>query len=163
MNLSPSWIASLESGSNSAVHWSSIGSSSALDTEIIAWAGCFLAKQDIRYKPFWRKHLYQECRHQTNVCKSCKEYRSCPRSASHIVLWNLYQELRQPLSDITINNMNIAIGHSLSNATGVLFDSVASSAVSNCNFRGGNQGIFDTASPGGNRYINDSFLTNPIV
>ena len=38
MNLSPSWIASLESGGHSAVHWSSIGSPSALDTEIMAWA-----------------------------------------------------------------------------------------------------------------------------
>ena len=38
MNLSPSWIASLESGGRSAVHWSSIGSPSALDTEIMAWA-----------------------------------------------------------------------------------------------------------------------------
>jgi len=38
MNLSPSWIASLESGGHSAVHWSSVGSPSALDTEIMAWA-----------------------------------------------------------------------------------------------------------------------------
>ena len=38
MNLSPSWIASLESGGHSAVHWSSIGSPSSLDTEIMAWA-----------------------------------------------------------------------------------------------------------------------------
>jgi predicted nuclease of predicted toxin-antitoxin system len=38
MNLSPSWIASLESGGHSAVHWSSIGSPSARDTEIMAWA-----------------------------------------------------------------------------------------------------------------------------
>jgi predicted nuclease of predicted toxin-antitoxin system len=38
MNLSPSWIACLESGGHSAVHWSSIGSPSALDTEIMAWA-----------------------------------------------------------------------------------------------------------------------------
>src|SRR5271165_2052714 len=30
-NLSPSWIASLESGGHSAVHWSSIGSPWALD------------------------------------------------------------------------------------------------------------------------------------
>jgi uncharacterized protein (DUF433 family) len=38
MNLSPSWIASLESGGHSAVHWSSVASPSALDTEIMAWA-----------------------------------------------------------------------------------------------------------------------------
>jgi len=38
MNLSPSWIACLESAGHSAVHWSSIGSPSALDTEIMAWA-----------------------------------------------------------------------------------------------------------------------------
>jgi len=38
MNLSPSWIACLESGGHSVVHWSSIGSHSALDTEIMAWA-----------------------------------------------------------------------------------------------------------------------------
>ena len=38
MNLSPSWIASLESGGHSAVHWSSVGSPSALDTEIMTWA-----------------------------------------------------------------------------------------------------------------------------
>ncbi len=38
MNLSPSWIACLESAGHSAAHWSSIGSPSALDTEIMAWA-----------------------------------------------------------------------------------------------------------------------------
>jgi predicted nuclease of predicted toxin-antitoxin system len=36
MNLSPRWIASPESGCHSAVLWSSIGSPSALDTEIMA-------------------------------------------------------------------------------------------------------------------------------
>jgi predicted nuclease of predicted toxin-antitoxin system len=38
MNLSPSWITCLESGGHSPVHWSSIGSPSALDIEIMAWA-----------------------------------------------------------------------------------------------------------------------------
>ena len=52
MNLSPSWIACLESGGHSVVHWSSIGSHSALDTEIMAWArenGYIVFTNDVDY------------------------------------------------------------------------------------------------------------------
>ena len=38
MNLSPSWIPVLESDGHEAKHWSTIGSISAPDTEIMSWA-----------------------------------------------------------------------------------------------------------------------------
>jgi hypothetical protein len=67
------------------------------------------------------------------------------------------------LSDITVNNMTINLGHSQSAGTGVLFSAVISSTISNCSFHGGSYGIEDTASGGGNRYINDTFVsTNPL-
>jgi predicted nuclease of predicted toxin-antitoxin system len=53
MNLSPSWIACLESGGHSAVHWSSIGSPSASDADIMAWARenrCIVFTNDLDYR-----------------------------------------------------------------------------------------------------------------
>jgi predicted nuclease of predicted toxin-antitoxin system len=38
MNLSPAWGAVLASGGHDAIHWSSVGSSAAADTEIMSWA-----------------------------------------------------------------------------------------------------------------------------
>ncbi len=41
------------------------------------------------------------------------------------------------LSDITVNNMTINLGHSQSAGAGVLFSAVVSSTISNCSFHGG--------------------------
>jgi predicted nuclease of predicted toxin-antitoxin system len=38
MNLSPSWVERLARHGFEAVHWSTIGSATALDVEILAWA-----------------------------------------------------------------------------------------------------------------------------
>lgn len=38
MNLSPAWVALLESAGHSAVHWSSVGPPNAPDMEIMGWA-----------------------------------------------------------------------------------------------------------------------------
>jgi predicted nuclease of predicted toxin-antitoxin system len=38
MNLSPAWIAFLESAGFSATHWSSVGPANALDETLFAWA-----------------------------------------------------------------------------------------------------------------------------
>ena len=38
MNLSPGWVATLESAGHTAVHWSTVGSPTASDAEIMAWA-----------------------------------------------------------------------------------------------------------------------------
>ena len=38
MNLSPDWVLVLESAGFEAVHWSTIGSPSATDKVIMAWA-----------------------------------------------------------------------------------------------------------------------------
>jgi hypothetical protein len=64
------------------------------------------------------------------------------------------------LTDITIDNV------AFSNATtpardgaGVLLSQVDDSTISNCTFKGGDYGIEDTLSTGGNRYINDSFIS----
>lgn len=38
MNLSPGWVDRLESAGHTAVHWSSVGSPTASDAEIMAWA-----------------------------------------------------------------------------------------------------------------------------
>jgi predicted nuclease of predicted toxin-antitoxin system len=38
MNLSPEWVAELASHGLSAVHWSTVGSPTADDSEIMAWA-----------------------------------------------------------------------------------------------------------------------------
>lgn len=68
------------------------------------------------------------------------------------------------LSGITLNNLTINLGSGQSgNGSGVIFASVVSSTISNCSFRGGSYGIEDTASGGGNRYINCTFVsTNPL-
>ena len=59
--------------------------------------------------------------------------------------------------------MAIDLGYSQSAGAGVLFSAVVSSTISNCNFHGGSYGIEDTASGGGNRYINDTFVgVNPL-
>jgi len=39
MNLSPRWAATLQAAGIDAVHWSSVGSATAEDAEILAWAG----------------------------------------------------------------------------------------------------------------------------
>lgn len=38
MNLSPAWVSVLEEAGYAAIHWSTIGSPSAPDHEILAWA-----------------------------------------------------------------------------------------------------------------------------
>jgi predicted nuclease of predicted toxin-antitoxin system len=38
MNLSPNWATLLEADGHSVIHWSSIGSPTAPDTEIMRWA-----------------------------------------------------------------------------------------------------------------------------
>ncbi len=38
MNLSPAWVPTLEGAGHAAVHWSSVGSPSAKDREILTWA-----------------------------------------------------------------------------------------------------------------------------
>lgn len=38
MNLSPGWVEVLESAGHTAVHWSTVGSPTASDVEIMAWA-----------------------------------------------------------------------------------------------------------------------------
>ena len=38
MNLSPRWVAAIQSAGFDAVHWSSIGSPGAPDKEVLAWA-----------------------------------------------------------------------------------------------------------------------------
>ncbi len=39
MNLSPAWCGLLDGAGHSAVHWSALGSQSAIDSEIFQWAG----------------------------------------------------------------------------------------------------------------------------
>jgi hypothetical protein len=70
-----------------------------------------------------------------------------------------------PMTDITVNNVVIHLGPTgqSGNGAGVLFSAAVSSTVSNCSFSGGAYGIEDTASGGGNRYVNDSFLENPLL
>jgi nitrous oxidase accessory protein NosD len=68
------------------------------------------------------------------------------------------------LSDMTVNKLVINLGSGQSGpGAGVIFASAVSSTISNCSFHGGAYGIEDTASGGGNRYINDSFLENPLL
>lgn len=38
MNLSPLWVEALQDGGHSAVHWSTLGSGGAPDSEILLWA-----------------------------------------------------------------------------------------------------------------------------
>jgi hypothetical protein len=69
------------------------------------------------------------------------------------------------LSQVTVRNLSIDTnGQDAGNGgTGVLFRMVASSTISNCTFHAGSFGIEDVNSLGGNRYINDRFVsTNPL-
>jgi predicted nuclease of predicted toxin-antitoxin system len=88
MNLSPSWIACLESGGHSAVHWSSIGSPSALDTEIMAWA------RENRYTVFTNDLDYGALLFATAAASpSVIQIRTediRPASAKHAVLFALW-------------------------------------------------------------------------
>ena len=52
MNLSPAWISVLEEAGYAAIHWSTIGSPSASDHEILAWAktnSCVLFTHDLDF------------------------------------------------------------------------------------------------------------------
>jgi hypothetical protein len=63
------------------------------------------------------------------------------------------------LSDITVNNINFFPSPNSENTdTGVIFSQVNSSTISNCTFHAGVNGIEDTQSAGGNRYMNDTFI-----
>ena len=68
------------------------------------------------------------------------------------------------LSKLTINKVNFLINilrpFAPSSPTGVLFQNVNSSTISNCVFTNETVGIQDTNTAGGNRYVNDSFVFN---
>jgi predicted nuclease of predicted toxin-antitoxin system len=52
MNLSPEWVAFFERESWHAIHWSSVGSASAPDREILDWAasnGCIVFTHDLDF------------------------------------------------------------------------------------------------------------------
>ena len=52
MSLSPSWATLLEADGHSVIHWSSVGSPSAPDTEIMRWArdnGYIVFTNDLDY------------------------------------------------------------------------------------------------------------------
>ncbi len=52
MNLSPQWIELLSVAGHDAVHWSSLGSPSAPDQELFAWAtlnGCVVLTHDLDF------------------------------------------------------------------------------------------------------------------
>jgi predicted nuclease of predicted toxin-antitoxin system len=52
MNLSPRWIAALQSAGLEAAHWSSVGAPTAPDAEVIAWAvanGAILLTHDLDF------------------------------------------------------------------------------------------------------------------
>jgi predicted nuclease of predicted toxin-antitoxin system len=52
MNLSPRWITLLTDAGLEAVHWSTVGRTNALDTEIMAWAatnGCIILTHDLDF------------------------------------------------------------------------------------------------------------------
>jgi hypothetical protein len=58
-------------------------------------------------------------------------------------------------SDITVHNVVFNQG-----IAGIEFINVASSTVSNCTFNGSYYGIYDADSNGGNRYNNETFVSN---
>ena len=63
------------------------------------------------------------------------------------------------LSSIDVNNLTLFISATpAANGAGVIFGQVTSSTISNCNFNGGEYGIEDTQSEGGNRYTNNTFV-----
>jgi hypothetical protein len=68
------------------------------------------------------------------------------------------------LSSLTINKVNFLINilrpFAPSSPTGICFQNVNSSAVSNSVFTNEIVGVQDTNSGGGNRYLNDSFVFN---
>ncbi|MBI5639577.1 MAG: DUF5615 family PIN-like protein [Nitrospirae bacterium] len=52
MNLSPNWVAVLAQDGIDAVHWSTIGTATAPDREIMAWAktrGCIVLTHDLDF------------------------------------------------------------------------------------------------------------------
>jgi hypothetical protein len=61
-------------------------------------------------------------------------------------------------SSIDLQGLAFFTGNNGAFSAGVLFSTVESSIISNCSFSGGSVGIEDAQSPGGNIYINDSFL-----
>jgi hypothetical protein len=63
-----------------------------------------------------------------------------------------------------VNLNNLTINTSNPGESAIRFELVASSTIANCNISGGNYGIEDIGSPGGNSYVNDTFTnTSPIV
>jgi hypothetical protein len=66
------------------------------------------------------------------------------------------------LSQITIYKLNI--NTAVQGQDGIFFEMVFSSTINSCSISGGNYGIEDSQSPGGNSYVNDTFKnTNPLV
>jgi hypothetical protein len=66
------------------------------------------------------------------------------------------------VSDVNLNNLTINTNNPGESA--IRFELVASSTITNCIISGGNYGIEDIGSPGGNSYANDTFTnTSPIV
>lgn len=77
----------------------------------------------------------------------------------------LWVEAQAPVSGLTLNHLNINVFTSSGGegGTGVIFSQVENSLVANCRFFGGEYGIEDYASPGGNRYFFDTFTgVNPL-
>lgn len=71
------------------------------------------------------------------------------------------------VSGITLNHLNINVftpsPSGDEGGTGVIFSNVQNSLIANCRFSGGEYGIEDYASPGGNRYYFDTFIgVNPL-